>query len=270
LAQQPEAGVDHRYPDLRGRIAAITGAESGIGAACADEFAAAGAAVAVCYFRDKAAAHATADKVERLGARTYLAHIDVADEASVESAFAAIHENLGCPTVLINSAGLNQSHVAVADMELAQWNRILATDLTGAFLTCRRFIRDLRAAKLGGAIINMSSIHAVVARAGAADYDSAKGGLGSLTTTLALEAASLKINVNAIAPGMILTPMNGHALEDPAYRHMLETSIPWGRAGRPDEVARLAVFLASPAAAYITGTTITIDGGLSLVLGQGA
>jgi glucose 1-dehydrogenase len=155
-------------------------------------------------------------------------------------------------------------------MALAQWERLLRTDLTGSFLTCRRFVRDLRAAGRPGRVINISSIHAKVVRAGAADYDSAKGGLRNLTATLALEAAPWRINVNAVAPGMILTPMNARAVADQAYRQSLEASIPWGRAGTAEEVAKVAVFLASPAADYITGTTITIDGGLSLVLGQKA
>ncbi|MEP7210697.1 MAG: SDR family oxidoreductase [Alphaproteobacteria bacterium] len=257
-------------PDLSGHIAIVTGAESGIGAACAIELAACGAKVAILYFRDEAAARRTQASVKEAHAASVVVQADISHEASVESAFDEIDDTLGRPDILINSAGLNQSDVAVADMSLAQWNRVIATDLTGAFLTCRRFVRDLRAAKAPGAIVNISSIHADVARAGAADYDSAKGGVRNLTTTLALEAAPLHINVNAIAPGMILTPMNSRAVADEAYRTQLERSIPWGRAGQPEEVAKLAAWLASPAADYITGTTITMDGGLSLVLGQGA
>src|SRR5262249_43721736 len=137
-------------------------------------------------------------------------------------------------------------------------------------LTCRRFIRGLRAAGKPGAIVNISSIHGTVMRAGAADYDSAKAGLDKLTCTLALETAGLGVTVNGVAPGMILTPMNERAVTDAASRDRLEASIPQRRAGRPEEVARLAAFLVSPAAAYITGAIVTIDGGLSLVLGQGA
>jgi glucose 1-dehydrogenase len=194
---------------------------------------------------------------------------DVSDEASVERAFDQA-QALGRPNILINSAGLNQSGVKVADMSLAQWRRLLDTDLTGSFLTCRRFIRDLRAANAAGRIVNISSIHAEVVRAGAADYASAKAGLRNLTRTLALECAPLQINVNAIEPGMILTPMNARAETDAAYRAQLESNIPWGRAGRADEVAQLALYLCSPEAGYVTGASFVIDGGLSLVLGQGA
>jgi glucose 1-dehydrogenase len=257
-------------PDLSGRIGIVTGAESGIGAACAAELADAGADIAILYFRDENAAQATASAVLRAGCRALAVQVDVSDETSVETGFDRIASELGGASILINSAGLNQSGTPVADMSLKQWNRLISTDLTGAFLTCRRLVRDLRATGCGGSILNISSIHASVVRAGAADYDSAKGGLANLTTTLALETASLGITVNAIAPGMILTPMNGRAMADETYRKQLESSIPLGRAGRPEEVARLARYLVSPAAAYITGATVTIDGGLSLVLGQGA
>ena len=195
---------------------------------------------------------------------------DVSDEAAVEAAFDRVKRELGVPVVLVNSAGLNQSGVNVADMSTAQWLRLIGSDLTGPFLTSRRFVQELRAAKTPGKIINISSIHASDVRAGAADYCAAKGGLKNLTETMALECAALGITVNAIAPGMILTPMNGRAVSDAAYRKTLEADVPLGRAGRADEVARLAAYLASPAADYITGATLTIDGGLSLLLAEGA
>ncbi len=252
------------------RVAFVTGAESGIGAACAVALARAGCDVAVLYFRDADAAARTLALVEAAGRKGMVVQADVGNEALVEDAFDRINTTLGVPDVLVNSAGLNQSGVKVADMSLAQWQRLLDSDLTGPFLTSRRFVRD--AAKRGGPgrIINISSIHAEDVRAGAADYCAAKGGLRKLTETMALECASLGITVNAIAPGMILTPMNAKAVADAAYRKGLEANIPLDRAGTPEEVAALAVYLASADAAYITGTTVTIDGGLSLVLAQGA
>ena len=252
---------------LQGRAALITGAESGIGAACATALAQAGAAIALCYFEDANAAEQVAWRSRAASALTV--QCDVTREKSVEDAFDRAAA-LGPIDILVNSAGLNQSGVQVADMPLTQWRRLIDTDLTGAFLTCRRFVRDLRSARKPGRIVNISSIHAEVVRAGAADYASAKAGLRNLTRTLALECAALKINVNAIEPGMILTPMNARALRDDNYRSKLEANIPWGRAGSADEVAYLARYLCSPAADYITGASLSIDGGLSLMLGLGA
>ncbi len=255
---------------LEGRIAFVTGGESGIGAACVAALGAAGAAVAVAYFRDKAAAEAGVSAVEQLGGKAVAIQVDVADEDSVEAGFDAATKALGTPDILVNSAGLNMSGVRVADMSLDQWNGLLATDLTGSFLTSRRLVRDLQQGGGPGAIINITSIHAFAMRMGGADYDAAKGGQANLTRTLALEVADRGITVNAIAPGMILTPMNDRAMTDSDYRETLAENIPMKRAGRPDEVAGLAVFLASSAAAYITGAEFVIDGGLSLVQGTGA
>ena len=252
------------------RIAFVTGAESGIGAACAVALAHAGCDVAVLYYRDANAAGQTVAQVQAAGRKGLAVQADVGNEALVEAAFDQVHAALGVPDILVNLAGLNQSGVKVADMSLAQWQRLLDSDLTGPFLTSRRFVRDAATRGGPGRIINISSIHAEDVRAGAADYCAAKGGLRKLTETMALECATLGITVNAIAPGMILTPMNAKAIADPAYRKGLEANIPLDRAGTPEEVAALAVYLASSAAAYITGTTVTIDGGLSLVLAQGA
>jgi glucose 1-dehydrogenase len=222
------------------------------------------------FFKDQGAADATKASVTAAGRKAITVQMDVSDEAAVEAAFDRVKAELGVPSVLVNSAGLNQSGVKVADMATAQWLRLLGSDLTGPFFTSRRFVQELRAAKRPGKIINISSIHASDVRAGAADYCAAKGGLKNLTETMALECASLSITVNAIAPGMILTPMNSRAVSDAAYRKSLEADVPLGRAGRADEVAKLAVYLASTAADYITGATLTIDGGLSLLLAEGA
>jgi glucose 1-dehydrogenase len=161
------------------------------------------------------------------------------------------------------------SGIPIADMPLAQFDRVVRADLYGPFLTCRRFVRGLKDGG-GGRIVNISSIHERAPRAGGAEYDSAKGGLAQLTATLALELAPQRIAVNGVAPGMILTPMNQSALDDPAELARKEAAIPWGRAGTAEEVAALVVFLLSPQADYVTGTTVTIDGALSLTVAQGA
>lgn len=251
-------------------IALVTGAESGIGKACAVALATAGWDVAILYYRDAGAAAETGAEVAAVGRRWVSVRTDVGDEAAVERAFDSVINDLGNITCLVNSAGLNMSGVAVADMALLQWHRLLATDLDGVFLTSRRFAREARQHGLGGSIVNISSIHAVDVRAGGADYCAAKAGVKALTETMALEEARHGITVNAVAPGMILTPMNARALTDTAYRQSLEANVPAGRAGTPEEVAALVAFLASPAARYITGATLTIDGALSLLLAQGA
>jgi glucose 1-dehydrogenase len=249
------------------QIAIITGGESGIGAATAVRLAEAGADIAITYHSDSAAASKVVERIEALGRRAVSVQCDVGKEDDVAHLLDAAGK-LGTPTWLVNSAGLNMSGVMIEEMELARFQRTLSADLVGPFLTCREFVR--RAGKGGGRIVNISSIHERAPRAGGVDYDSAKGGLSQLTATLALELAPRRIAVNGIAPGMILTPMNQSAIDHPEELAAKEAAIPWGRAGRPEEVAEVVAFLLSEAADYITGTTVTIDGGLSLTIAQGA
>ncbi|KQN80803.1 short-chain dehydrogenase [Sphingomonas sp. Leaf67] len=248
----------------------VTGAESGIGAACAAAFGREGDRVAILYHSDRDGAENSAQTVRDAGGEAVTIQADVDGEASVDAAFARVEAAWGPADVLVNSAGLNMTGVKVRDMALDQWRRLIDTDLTGAFLTSRRFLTG-RGDKSGDAtILHISSIHAYAVRAGGADYCAAKGGLTNLMETLAIEEAARGIRVNAIEPGMILTPMNARAQSDAAYRQALEQNIPMQRAGQPEEVADLAVFLASDRARYITGARIVIDGGLSLMQAVGA
>lgn len=255
---------------MTARTVIVTGAESGIGAACAAAFGAERDRVAILYHSDAAAAEATAGAVTAAGGKAMTVQAAVDDEASVDAAFAAVERAWSSADVLVNSAGLNMTGVRVRDMALDQWRRLIGTDLTGAFLTSRRFLTGRGAADGPATILHISSIHAYAVRAGGADYCAAKGGLTNLIETLAIEEAPRGIRVNAIEPGMILTPMNDRALRDAAYRQSLERNIPMARAGDPAEVADLAVFLASDKARYITGARIVIDGGLSLLQAIGA
>ncbi|RDE07461.1 SDR family NAD(P)-dependent oxidoreductase [Sphingomonas aracearum] len=248
----------------------VTGGDSGIGAASSIALAEAGADVAVLYHSSSEDAQATCREIEARGRRALALQGDVGVEADVERAFDQVAAQLGPVSVLVNSAGLNMSGTEVADMSLEQWEKVLATDLTGTFLTSRRFVRERRAAEGPAAIVNITSIHDQAMRAGGADYGAAKGAQRNLTRTLAIEVAAQGITVNAIAPGMILTPMNQEATDDAETRKEAERHIPAARAGQPEEIARVAVFLADPASAYITGATIVVDGGLSLMQAIGA
>lgn len=248
-------------------LALVTGGESGIGAACAIRLAKGEADVAISYHRDQGAADDIVSRVRAEGRQGVAVRCDVSDERDVVRLFDAAGE-LGTVEWLVNSAGVNMSGTMIGEMELDQFQRTVGTDLTGAFLTAREFVRRLTGT--GGRIVNISSIHEYAPRAGGADYDAAKGGLAQLTRTLALELAPKRITVNSVAPGMILTPMNQEAIEDPAELERREAAIPWARAGTPEEVAELVAYLLSPKADYITGTSVTIDGGLSLTMAQGA
>lgn len=255
---------------LDGQVALITGAGSGIGKASALKFAREGAAVFVVYHSNDGEAEAVRMEIDAAGARCAVWKADVGSEADVKAAFEACDKALGPPTILMNNAGIDAAGIKVADMSLERWNQAITTNLTGPFLCSREFVRARQANGGGGKIINVTSVHQDIPRQGAADYDAAKGGLRNLTTTLALELASLKINVNNLAPGMVLTPMNQPAIDDPKVMAEQVASIPWKRAAAPEEVAKLAIYLASSDADYVTGATFVIDGGLMLNMGQGA
>jgi glucose 1-dehydrogenase len=255
---------------LEDRIAVVTGSDSGIGQAIAVEFARAGAHVAVTFHSDSAGAEQTATGVRETGRRAIVRQLDVTDEAAVEALFEAVEAELGAPDILVNNAGTG-GDAEVAGMTTQTWDRVIRTDLYGPFFCCRAFTHHRRRVGGGGGkIINVTSVHEAIPTPGGAAYGAAKGGLLTFTRSLALELAPERINVNALAPGLIRTPMTYERTSDPEAMKKELPRIPWNRPGEPWEVARLALYLASEDSDYVTGQSFTIDGGLEMNWGQGA
>ncbi|MER5701524.1 MULTISPECIES: glucose 1-dehydrogenase [unclassified Micromonospora] len=255
---------------LDGRTALITGSDSGIGQATAIEFAREGADVVVHYLHDHAGANHTRDKVAQAGRRAVVVQCDITEESQVEAMFDEALAEFGALDVLMNDAGVDASGIPVADLDTETWDRAIRTNVYGAFFCSRRFVRHRRDQGGHGKIINITSVHQEVARAGGSDYDASKGALLEFAKSLALEVAPMHLNVNNIGPGMVLTPFNQKAIDDPAYLQEQVQSIPWKRAAQPEEIGKLAVFLASDDADYVTGSTYFMDGGLMQNQGQGA
>jgi glucose 1-dehydrogenase len=245
--------------ELEGKVALVTGGGSGIGRAVVQAMADAGAAVSINWFGEhgeEAGQHAA-----RLP-RAFAIEADVAEPAQVAKLVSATVERFGALDVLVNNAAVNRS-APLLDMPVEDWDAVMRVNLHGAFCCLQAAARAMRDSGRGGSIINMSSIHEDVAFPTFAPYAVAKGGLRMLMRNAALELADYGIRVNNIAPGAILTPLNTAIVEDPDKLALLKRVVPQRRMGTPEEVATLAVFLASDRAAYITGSTYTVDGGMS-------
>ena len=255
---------------LKGKVALITGSDSGIGQATAIEFAKEGADVVVHFLHDADGAEQTRAAVTAEGRKAIVVRADVSDEDQVASMFDQAIDTFGSIDILMNNAGVDASGTPVAELSTAVWDRAIRTNVYGPFFCCRRFAQLRLAAGGGGKIINVSSVHADNPNPGGSDYDCSKGAIRMLTRTLALELAAHNINVNSLAPGMVLTSFNQAAIDDPKLLEEQVQSIPMKRAAQPAEIARLAVFLASSDADYVTGASYVMDGGLMINLGQGA
>jgi glucose 1-dehydrogenase len=258
---------------LAGQKALVTGANSGIGKGVAIALGEAGADVVVNYVADAAAADAVVVQIKSFGVKAYAHKADVGSEDEVAAMFARMMQEFGTIDILVSNAGL-QRDSAFHQMTLAQWNTALNVNLTGQFLCAREAVREFlrrgvvpSVSSAAGKIICMSSVHQEIPWAGHANYAASKGGIKLLMESLAQEVAPKKIRVNAIAPGAIRTPINTAAWQTKEAYDALMTLVPYGRIGEPEDIARAAVWLASDHSDYVVGTTLYVDGGMTLYPG---
>lgn len=250
--------------DLSGRTALITGSSRGIGFAFAQGLAEAGAKVIV-NSRQANVVDEAVKKLQALGLDAVGAAFDVADEASVEAAFAGFDQQGLAVDILINNAGI-QHRQPMVELSLADWQRMMDTNLTAAFLVGRAAARRMIARGQGGKIINIGSLTSEAARATVAPYTVAKGGIKLLSKAMAAEWAQFNIQANSIGPGYILTDMNEALVNNPSFDAWVKSSNPAQRWGQPEELVGTAVFLSSAASNYVNGQIIYVDGGWLSVL----
>jgi len=244
---------------LEGRVAIVTGAGTGIGHAIAERFAHEGAKVCVNYFGHEEQADELARRISSAAAKSVALKADVSDSKQVTGLVAHVQQELGPIDILVNNAGV-ESPAPFIEIPEDSWDRMLNVDLKGAFLcaqACSRVMRDR-----GGSIVNISSVHEDRTFPGFTPYCAAKGGLRMMMRNAALELAQYRIRVNNIAPGAIATPINEKTLHDPKKMAELHRIIPLGEMGEPDDVAEVALFLASDRGRYVTGSTYYVDGGM--------
>ena len=258
---------------LDGQTAIVTGASSGIGEGVALALAAAGAKVAVNYRSGREAAERVVEGIRSAGGEAVPLGADVGDEAQVQDLFAQAAQAFGRLDILVANAGL-QRDAAFRDMTLDQWRGVIETNLTGQFLCCREAVRRFldqeerpELSRARGKIVCVSSVHEVIPWAGHVNYAASKGGVMLMMKSLAQEVAPHRIRVNSIAPGAIRTPINREAWETPEALGRLLKLIPYGRIGEPEDVAKATVWLTSDEADYVTGTTLFVDGGMTLYPG---
>ena len=260
-------------PRLKGQSALVTGANSGIGKAVAIALAMEGANVVVNYVTKPEIAQQVVDEIKSNGGNAIALPADVSKEDQVQTMFQAMYKEFGTIDILVNNAGL-QKDAAFENMSLADWQLVIDVNLTGQFLCAREATREFLRRGIvpdrsvaAGKIICMSSVHEVIPWGGHVNYATSKGGVMLLMKSMAQELAPKKIRVNSIGPGAIQTPINRSAWETPEALKSLLTLIPYNRIGQPEDIGKVAVWLASDESDYITGTTIFSDGGMTLYPG---
>jgi glucose 1-dehydrogenase len=252
---------------LKDKVAIVTGGDTGIGKAISLAFARDGASVVVDYVGHAEPATALVSQIENLGGKALAVAADVSDPAQVEGLVAAAINAYGGLDILVNNAGIEQKHPFL-EMPFDVFRKVLDINLTGVWLCSQTAARQMVEQKRGGRIINISSIHEELAMPTNAPYCAAKGGVRMLMRTIAIELAKDLITVNNVAPGAVDTPMDAALKADRTEFETLRSEIPLGRMAKPEEIAGLVMFLASDAAAYITGATYVIDGGMTKQAGS--
>jgi len=247
---------------LTGKRALVTGANSGIGEAIALALASAGARVGVNYVVHPDAAERLVARIRDGGGDALAAEGDVSDPAQVAQMFASLDRSWGGLDILVNNAGIDGPRAVAWEASMEDWRRVLEINLAGAYACAREALRRM-IPRRAGVILNLTSVHECIPWTGYSAYTASKAGLGMLTRTLAQEAAPHGVRVLAIAPGAIETPINRDVWADATTRADLLSKIPLGRIGAPDEIAQMATVLVSDVAAYVTGTTVFVDGGMT-------
>jgi glucose 1-dehydrogenase len=258
---------------LQGQKALVTGANSGIGKAVAVAMGRAGADVVVNYVAGPEQAEEVAETVRGFGVKALAVRADVSQEEQVQAMFARTLQEFGTVDIVVANAGL-QRDAPFERMTLQQWNTVIGVNLTGQFLCAREAVREFKRRGVvpevscaAGKILCMSSVHDTIPWAGHVNYAASKGGVMLMMKSIAQEVAPFRIRVNAIAPGAIRTPINTAAWETPEAYADLMRLVPYKRIGEPEDIAHAAVWLASDEADYVTGTTLYVDGGMTLYPG---
>jgi glucose 1-dehydrogenase len=260
------------HKPLNGQIALVTGASSGIGEGVAKALAEAGAHVAINYHSHAEPAQKLAAEIEALGGEALAVGADVSSEAETDAMFDAVIERFGTVDIVVANSGLQQD-ASFKTMTLDQWRKVIDTNLTGQFLTAQRAVREFErrgmrdVSKALGKIICMSSVHEIIPWAGHVNYAASKGGIQMMMKSLAQEVAPQRIRVNSIAPGAIRTPINKNAWDSKEALDKLLTLVPYGRVGEVEDIGRAVVWLASDESDYVVGTTLFVDGGMTLYPG---
>ncbi|MES2180956.1 MAG: glucose 1-dehydrogenase [Pseudomonadota bacterium] len=247
--------------DLSGRRALVTGANSGLGRAIALNLSTAGARVAVHALNDRDSAEAVVKQIQQTGGEAVAVYGDVSKPDQVKSMFAEVDSAFGGLDILVNNAGLDGMRAMCVESDTEHWQAVIAVDLQGPYYCARQALRRMLSQKRG-VILNITSVHEFIPWAGYSAYTSAKAALSMFTKTVAQEVATQGVRVLAIAPGAIKTPINADVWKNPDSLRDLDQKIAMSRLGEPDEIGKVAAFLSSDLASYITGTTLAVDGGM--------